>query len=70
MANRKFIAVLNEEVYEITEGTYNKIMKTYSSKPIYFGYTDEEQKKRCELIRKWGRKIMDIDVHLRDDSWK
>jgi hypothetical protein len=68
------IAILNNEVFRITEAKYNKIMKfgRYDKKSKKIPVYNEEQNKKehqanCDLIRKYGKKILDADVMLRDD---
>ena len=57
MATR--IAVLNDEIYRISEAKYKKIMS--------LGVAKEKHQQVCELIRQHGRKILDADIIVRDD---
>lgn len=67
----KRIAVLNNEIYEISEGTFRIAMgfnRNPLKQPIYDKKKYQEMhEKNCNRIRKYGRLLMTADIMLRDD---
>ncbi len=68
----KRIVVLNNEVYEVSEGTFNTIMGFNKKKLKLLRAYDEKRErelheKNCKRIRKYGKLLMKADIMLRDD---
>lgn len=51
------IAVLNNTIYRISEAKYQKITAMMI----------DEHQTSCDLIKRWGKKILTADIMLRDD---
>jgi len=64
----KRIAVLNNEIYEVSEGTYNIIQNFNRDIGHVMNENSEERHiANCNRIRKFGKKILTADIMLRDD---
>ena len=61
--------VLNNTLYEITEGVYSRLYKKLGKKIKLFSEKQyqEQHQRRCNLIRKHGKIIGELDLILRDD---
>jgi hypothetical protein len=62
--------IINEEIFEVTEKTYKKVSSSSGvSKRILIrkDWWEKKQQKCCDVIRKEGKKIGEVDLILRDD---
>ena len=68
MQEEKRIVVLNEEVYEVSEGTYSIITQANRKMSNVMGDNFQDRHaKNCERVRKYGKILFRADLILRDD---
>ena len=60
------IVVLNNDIYEMSEVNYQKLL-TKLTKTIKVAFKEKEHKRKCRIIRKYGKIICETDWILRDD---
>lgn len=59
---------LNNTVYEISEKDFEELRKLFKIKGKLAADNGETHEKACELIRKLGNPIIELDWMLRDDA--
>jgi len=68
MPEEKRIVVLNEDVYEVSEGTFSILTDANRKMSNVMGDDfDDRHAKKCERVRKFGKKLFRADLILRDD---
>lgn len=70
MSNYARKITLNDEIYEVTERTYRKVMGDFrlpKKISVSKDWWEKRHERRCEIVRKEGKKVGELDLMLRDD---